>query len=69
LVNNQQVGPIPVELRTGDEIRLGTQLVLQFEKFQSSMGGGDPDKTMEGFGVPSQQRPQQPHKGDETLIM
>jgi VWFA-related protein len=62
-VNGQQVGAVPIQLQTGDEIRLGTQLSLQFEKFQSSMGGGDSDKTLDGFSAPQQDR------SDQTLIM
>jgi VWFA-related protein len=62
-VNGQQVGAVPIQLRTGDEIRLGTQLSLQFEKSQPSMGGSNSDKTLDGFSSPQKDR------GDETLIM
>ncbi|MCJ7530127.1 MAG: VWA domain-containing protein [Anaerolineales bacterium] len=48
-VNEAKVGNVPVELKTGDIIRLGNRLKLRFEKF----GGGDlsAEATIDGFNV------------------
>jgi hypothetical protein len=48
-VNEVKVGNVPVELKTGDIIRLGNRLKLRFEKF----GGGDlsAEATIDGFNV------------------
>jgi VWFA-related protein len=48
-VNEVKVGNVPVELKTGDIIRLGNRLKFRFEKF----GGGDlsAEATIDGFNV------------------
>jgi VWFA-related protein len=40
-VNETKVEGVPVELHTGDEIRLGTRMKMRFEKLAQSSTGGD----------------------------
>jgi len=47
-VNGQKVGTLPVQLKTGDEIQLGTRFKMTFEKLQSANRNGNrSDRTFE----------------------
>ncbi len=59
-VNEQKVGAIPVQLKSGDEIQLGTRLKLHFDRLDNAFkprSGGD--KTLEDLG----------RDDDKTMIM
>jgi pSer/pThr/pTyr-binding forkhead associated (FHA) protein len=58
-VNGQKVGTLPIQLKTGDEIQLGTRFKMTFEKLQSANSAGiNSDRTFED-----------PDDQDKTMIM
>jgi VWFA-related protein len=76
-VNGNRLANVPIQLKNGDEIRLGTQFIAQFEKIPSAQPGMD-DKTMDGLGrrpgLPSDKTldasAEPPKKdGDETIVL